>query len=91
MRGGEGHSDEVQPGELYGAAKAAINMLTIRYARLLPHVRINAADPIMTATDLSSGQGHSVHNGSDAIVALALSGPDGPTGTFRDRDGDLPW
>lgn len=25
------------------------------------------------------------------ILALALIGPDGPTGTFRDRDGELPW
>lgn len=41
---------------LYGAAKAAINMLTARYARLLPATRINVADLGMTATDLSGGQ-----------------------------------
>lgn len=76
---------------LYGAAKAGINMLTCRYARLLPNIRINAADPGMTATDLSSGAGHTVEEGTDAIVALATSGPDGPTGTFRDRDGEIPW
>ncbi|MEV0185908.1 SDR family NAD(P)-dependent oxidoreductase [Streptomyces sp. NPDC050625] len=76
---------------LYGAAKAAINMLTARYARLLPHIRVNTADPGMTATDLSGGQGHSVHDGTDAIVAFALSAPGGPTGTFADRDGELPW
>jgi NAD(P)-dependent dehydrogenase (short-subunit alcohol dehydrogenase family) len=76
---------------LYGAAKAAINMLTVRYARLLPAVRINAADPGMTATDLSGGHGHSVQDGTDAIVAYALDGPAGVTGTFRDRHGDLPW
>ena len=38
---------------LYGAAKSAVNMLTARYARLLPGIRINVADPGMTATDLS--------------------------------------
>ena len=76
---------------LYSASKAAINMLTVRYARLLPGVRINVADPGMTATDLSGGQGHSVSDGADPIVAFALAGPDGPTGAFRDRDGDLPW
>ena len=76
---------------LYGAAKAGINMLTVRYARLLPNIRINAADPGMTDTDLSGGEGHSVEEGTDAIVALAVSGPDGPTGTFRDRDGEIPW
>jgi NAD(P)-dependent dehydrogenase (short-subunit alcohol dehydrogenase family) len=73
---------------LYGAAKAAINMLTARYAKLLPHIRINVADPGMTATDLSGGRGHSVHDGTDAI---ALAGPDGVSGAYRDRDGDLPW
>ena len=76
---------------LYAASKAAINMLTARLARLLPHIRINVADPGMTATDLSSGQGHSVHDGTDAIVAYALSTPGGPSGTFADRAGELPW
>jgi len=45
----------------------------------------------MTATDLSGGRGHSVHDGTDAVMALALTGPDGPTGTFTGRDGELPW
>ena len=79
------------PSPLYAAAKSAINMLTVRYAQLLPEIRINSADPGMTATDLSGGQGHSIQDGTDAIVAFALSGPDGPTGAYRDRDGDLPW
>jgi NAD(P)-dependent dehydrogenase (short-subunit alcohol dehydrogenase family) len=83
---------EAQAGTpLYGASKAAVNMLTARFARLLPQIRINVADPGMTATDLSGGRGHSVHVGTDAIVAFALSAPGGPTGTFADRDGELPW
>ena len=76
---------------LYSAAKAGINMLTARYAQLLPGVRINAADPGMTATDLNGGEGHSLRDGTDAIIAFALGGPDTPTGAYRDRDGDLPW
>lgn len=76
---------------LYGAAKAGINMLTARYARLLPHIRMNVADPGLTATDLSGGEGHSVHDGTDAIIAFALDAPGGASGTFRDRAGDLPW
>ena len=79
------------PSPLYAAAKSAINMLTVRYAQLLPEIRINAADPGLTATDLSGGQGHSIKDGTDAIVAFALSGPDSPTGAYRDLDGDLPW
>lgn len=76
---------------LYGASKAAINMLTARFARLLPDIRINVADPGLTATDLSGGQGQSVHDGTDATIAYALGEPDGVSGTYRDRDGDLPW
>ena len=79
------------PSPLYAAAKSAVNMLTVRYAQLLPGMRINSADPGMTATDLSGGQGHSVEHGTDAIVAFALGGPATPTGAYRDCAGDLPW
>jgi len=75
----------------YAASKAAINMMTVQFARLLPNIRINAADPGLTATDLSGGQGHSVHDGTDAIIAYALAAPGGPTGAFADRDGEVPW
>lgn len=64
-------------------------MMTVHFARLLPNIRINAAD--LAATDLSGGQGHSVHDGTDAIVTYVLSAPGGPTGTFADRDGGVPW
>ena len=76
---------------LYAASKAAINMLTARYARLLPNLHINAVDPGMTATDMSGGQGHSVQQGTDAIVAFALADGSGPSGTFADSTGSLPW
>jgi NAD(P)-dependent dehydrogenase (short-subunit alcohol dehydrogenase family) len=87
----ESRSESRAPSPLYAAAKSAINMLTVRYAQLLPGIRINSADPGMTATDLSGGQGHSLEDGTDAIIAFALGGPGSPTGAFRDRNGDLPW
>lgn len=87
----ESRSESRAPSPLYAAAKSAINMLTVRYAQLLPGIRINSADPGMTATDLSGGRGHSVEDGTDAIIAFALGGPGSPTGAFRDRTGDLPW
>ena len=76
---------------LYAASKSAINMMTVQFASLLPNIRINAADPGLTSTDLSGGQGHSVHDGTDAIIAYALAAPGGPSGTFADRDGTVPW
>ena len=39
-------------------------------------------------TGLSGGHGHSVHDGTDAIIAYALSAPGGPTGTFARPDLD---
>jgi NAD(P)-dependent dehydrogenase (short-subunit alcohol dehydrogenase family) len=80
------------PALAYGASKAAVSMLTLQYARGLPDLRVNAVDPGPTATDLNDRRGHqTVEEGTDAIVRLATIGPDGPTGTFSDRHGPLPW
>lgn len=76
----------------YPSSKAALNMLTIKWARAHPRWRVNAADPGFTATDLNSQRGtQTVHEGTEAIVRLASIGPDGPTGTFADRLGAVPW
>ena len=67
-------------------------MLTVQYAKALPGIRVNAADPGYTATDLNGNSGHqTVTEGTDAIVELATQGADGPTGTFIDRDGVAPF
>nr|WP_119611879.1 SDR family NAD(P)-dependent oxidoreductase [Streptomyces acidiscabies] len=77
---------------LYTASKAAVTMLTTQYAKSWPEIKVNAADPGYTATDFNGHRGHqTVTEGTDAIVALATIGPDGPTGTFVDRDGAMPW
>ncbi|WP_328933641.1 MULTISPECIES: SDR family NAD(P)-dependent oxidoreductase [unclassified Streptomyces] len=76
---------------LYSASKAAVTMLTTQYARELKGVKVNAADPGQTATDFTGGLGHTVAEGADSIVTLATIGPDGPTGRFIDRTGNLPW
>ncbi|MFF1723921.1 SDR family NAD(P)-dependent oxidoreductase [Streptomyces sviceus] len=77
---------------LYTASKAAVTMLTTQYAKSWPDVKVNAADPGYTATDFNGHSGpQTVTEGTDAIVALATIGPDGPTGTFRDRHGDVAW
>ncbi|WP_415140841.1 SDR family NAD(P)-dependent oxidoreductase [Nocardioides sp.] len=75
----------------YAASKAAINMLTVRYARLLPGIRINAADPGLTATAFTGGMGHSVTDGTDAIIRFAIGEDRDLTGHYRDRDGDVAW
>jgi NAD(P)-dependent dehydrogenase (short-subunit alcohol dehydrogenase family) len=77
---------------LYTASKAAVTMLTTQYARSWPDVKVNAADPGYTATDFNGHSGpQTVTEGTDAIVALAIIGADGPTGVFRDRHGAVAW
>jgi NAD(P)-dependent dehydrogenase (short-subunit alcohol dehydrogenase family) len=76
----------------YCSSKAALNMLTTQYAKAFPSMRINTVDPGYTATDLNSNSGtQTVGEGTDAIVSMATIGPDGPTGTFVNRDGPVAW
>jgi NAD(P)-dependent dehydrogenase (short-subunit alcohol dehydrogenase family) len=77
---------------LYTAAKAAVTMLTMQYARALPDIRFNAADPGYTGTDLNAHRGtQTVTEGTDAIVALATEPAGAGTGRFIDRFGPVPW
>ncbi len=76
----------------YCSSKSALVMLTTQYAKALPTLRINVVDPGYTATDLNGHSGtQTVTEGTDAMVAMAMVGRDGPTGTFTDRDGTVPW
>ena len=76
----------------YTSSKAALTMLAVQYAKALPEVRVNAVDPGYTATDLNNHGGHqTVSEGTDAIVKMATIGKDGPTGTFTNRQGMMPW
>ncbi|MFG1603031.1 SDR family NAD(P)-dependent oxidoreductase [Actinoplanes sp. NPDC049265] len=84
--------DWQQEPPLYAASKSALTMLTLRYARALPGMRVNAAAPGWTATDLNAFQGvQTVTEGTDAIIRLATLPPDGPTGTYLSRHGEVPW
>jgi NAD(P)-dependent dehydrogenase (short-subunit alcohol dehydrogenase family) len=75
----------------YRSSKAALNMLTVQYAKAFPTIRINSANPGFTATDFSDNRGQSVERGAEIIVRMATIGPDGPTGSFVDQDGVIPW
>lgn len=77
---------------VYASSKAALNMLTIRYAAAFPGMRINSVDPGFTATDFNRHQGtQTVEQGAEAIIRYALITPDGPTGGFFDRNGAEIW
>ncbi|MFE9173695.1 SDR family NAD(P)-dependent oxidoreductase [Streptomyces kebangsaanensis] len=80
------------PGVAYPASKAAVNMITVQYAKAFPRMRINAVEPGYTATDLNRHTGtQTVEEGAEIIVRMAQTGPDGPTGGYFDVMGRLPW
>ncbi|MEO3802177.1 SDR family oxidoreductase [Nonomuraea sp. B1E8] len=82
----------------YSSSKAALNMITVRYAQALPEIKFNVATPgevanrKFAATDMNRHTGElTVTEGTDSIVRLATVGPDGPTGIFVDRLGPVAW
>jgi len=78
----------------YPASKAALNMVTVQYAKELAEtgIKVNAADPGYTATDLNGNRGtQTVEEGARASVSLALLDDAGPTGGFFDALGPVPW
>jgi NAD(P)-dependent dehydrogenase (short-subunit alcohol dehydrogenase family) len=78
----------------YCASKAALNMLTVQLAYLLRDtaIKVNSADPGYTATDLNGHRGtQTIPEGSAEAIRLALLPDDGPTGTYSNSRGILPW
>jgi NAD(P)-dependent dehydrogenase (short-subunit alcohol dehydrogenase family) len=90
----------------YPMSKAALNMLTIQYARAFPRWRVNATTPGLTATEFTGPrigrpsveelraagmQINTVEQGAEIIVRMAMIGVDGPTATFQGNDGPVPW
>jgi NAD(P)-dependent dehydrogenase (short-subunit alcohol dehydrogenase family) len=80
------------PDIAYPSSKAAVNMLTVQYAKAYPGIRINVVEPGFTATDLNHHAGtQTIAQGAEIIVRMAQIGPDGPTGGFFDANGPIPW
>ncbi|MEW2129180.1 SDR family NAD(P)-dependent oxidoreductase [Streptomyces sp. NPDC005435] len=81
------------PLALYSASKAAATMLTVQYAKAHPGIKVNAVEPGPTATDMTAafGIGREPEASARVVVRLATLGADGPTGTFQDENGELPW
>jgi len=76
----------------YPASKAALNVVTAQYAKALPWAFVAAADPGSTQTDMNAGKGqHTVEEGSEVAVRLALLPPSLPTGGFFDVTGQVAW
>jgi NAD(P)-dependent dehydrogenase (short-subunit alcohol dehydrogenase family) len=78
----------------YQSSKTALNAITVAYAKELreTNIKVNAANPGFTATDLNGHRGTRTPKQAAAIaVRLATLGPDGPTGTAQSESGTVPW
>jgi NAD(P)-dependent dehydrogenase (short-subunit alcohol dehydrogenase family) len=81
------------PLALYSASKTAATMLTVQYAKSQPGIKFNAIEPGTTATDMTAdlGIGRAPAESAAFVVRFATLGADGPTGTYQDENGVLPW
>lgn len=78
----------------YASSKAALNMMTVRLASQLRDlgIKVNAADPGFTATDMNQHRGtRTVDDAAATPVRLALLPDDGATGGVFGNDGPEPW
>ena len=81
-------------GIAYGPSKTALNAVTVAFALELAgtRVKVNSVCPGYTATDFNGRTGpRSVAEAAREPVRLAMLGDDGPTGTFSNDAGPLPW
>ena len=78
----------------YGSSKTALSAITVAFAKeLAPQgVKVNAAAPGYTATDLNGHRGHrTVQQAAEIVVRLATLDADGPTAGYFDDEGPVPW
>jgi len=81
----------------YPVSKAALNMLTIQYAKALAAegILVNAIAPGACATDFIQGMpieiDRTAAEGAEIAVRLATLGYGCPSGGFFDDDGAVPW
>jgi NAD(P)-dependent dehydrogenase (short-subunit alcohol dehydrogenase family) len=76
------------------AARRIFGLLTVQLAYLLRDtaIKVNSADPGYTATDLNGHRGtQTIPEGAAEAIRLALLPDDGPTGTYSDSKGIVPW
>ena len=82
----------------YQGSKAALNALTIALSKSLEgsSMKVNSVCPGWLQTDLGGPDNRaaaplSAAEGAGIVVEMACLDGGGPTGTFVDRDGEVPW
>jgi len=93
------HSDPTSPiadfkSFAYNGSKSALNAYTIHLAHELRNttIKVNSAHPGWVKTEMGTDAAPmEIPDGAKTSVALALLGPDGPSGRFIHLGEELPW
>jgi NAD(P)-dependent dehydrogenase (short-subunit alcohol dehydrogenase family) len=78
----------------YQSSKAAVGAITVAFAKELAQtpIKVNAADPGFADTDFHNhGSDRTAEQAATVIVHLATLDEGGPTGSFQDESGNVPW
>ncbi|MCW3820155.1 SDR family NAD(P)-dependent oxidoreductase [Micromonospora sp. DR5-3] len=77
----------------YAPTKSYLNAVTVHYARQFTGtgILVNAACPGLVATDFTGLQGRPPQEGAAIAIRLATLPDGGPTGSFFNDDGVIPW
>ena len=78
----------------YNSSKSALNMIAVSFAKALAAhgIKVNAANPGYVATDLNGHRGvRTPEQGAAIAIRLATLPDDGPTGSFFEDAGVVPW
>ncbi|MET7977295.1 SDR family oxidoreductase [Streptomyces mirabilis] len=78
----------------YASSKSFLNAVSVQYARQFAgtNILINVACPGLVATDFTSFHGpRTPEQGAATAIRLATLPDGGPTGSFFEDDGTIPW
>lgn len=77
----------------YNVSKSAVNAWTVQLAHELRDtpVKVNAVHPGSVKTGMNQGGSLDVVEGAASSVAMAMIGPDGPSGEFSHQGQEIPW
>ncbi|MFF4888540.1 SDR family oxidoreductase [Micromonospora chersina] len=77
----------------YAPTKSYLNAVTVQYARRFAgtDILVNAACPGLVATDFTGLHGRPPQEGAAVAVRLATLPDGGPTGSFFNDEGAIPW
>ncbi|MBW6440267.1 SDR family oxidoreductase [Actinoplanes hulinensis] len=78
---------------VYSPTKTYLNAVTVHYARQFAGtgILVNAACPGLVATDFTGFQGRPAKEAAATAIRLATLPDGGPTGSFVNDDGVIPW